>query len=459
MRERALDGLVGPANPLSPRRAFDGLSRLGRAFVVSALDTPWEHDTRALPPPLATHRRRLRAFAERHLAPVASAVDREPHHPPGELSVRARDVLSAAGRAGLLSDLLPAPFGSTRPSMIGGPLAWPQCLKTEELAAVDGGLMLIVCAHTLGVAPILLSGDLGAIRRYVLPSFRDNAAGKPHLLAYAITEPAAGSDVEEGHGASTLKPGVIAERVAGGYRLRGRKCFISGGDLAKTTVVFAALSGEGIESWTAFAVSTDRPGYIVHRTERKMGMRASGAAEILLDGVFVEDEAILLGLRKGWALNRATLNLSRLPVAAMGVGLARSALEAATTFVCRERLGGKPLVDYQEVQLALADMLAETQAGRAMVWQAASRRQPIAREASAAKVFCTDMAISVCTRAMDLLGNHAMLHQLGIERAYRDARLTQIFEGTNQINRLSIIEDVQEDLLATIERCREDRAR
>jgi butyryl-CoA dehydrogenase len=319
--------------------------------------------------------------------------------------------------------------------------------------------MLLIGVHTLGVAPLLLSGDLGAIRRHVLPAFRAGLAGDPQLFAFAITEPASGSDVEEGHGASTASPGTVARAVEGGFRLRGRKCYISGGDVAREVVVFASLEGEGLASWTAFLVDARAPGFTVARTELKMGMRASGAAELALEDVFVPHARVVGGLRGGWALNRATLNMSRLPVAAMGVGFARGATDEAIAFACGHRLGGKPLIDYQDVQLAITDMLAETQAARAMVWAAASRPQALQREASAAKFFCTDVALRVCTRAMDLLGNHALLHASRVEKHWRDARLTQIFEGTNQINRLAVVEDMQEGLLATIARLSNEDAR
>jgi butyryl-CoA dehydrogenase len=452
MAERgALRGHVPPTSPLSPRAAFARLPRAVRSFVAYQPSTIWEQDTATLPAPLARWRRALRRFAEAHLRPVALTVDAAPHPRVGEAVPEAAEVLRAAGRAGLLDDMLPAPLGSADPRLFAHPLAFASALKTEELAAVDGGLMLLVCAHGLGVAPFLVSGDLGAIRRFVLPAYRACRAGEPRLFAYAITEPAAGSDVEDGHGAQGYRPGTVARRAAGGWLLRGRKCFISGGDLARAVVVFAALDGEPMSSWTAFVVPTDRPGFRVARTELKMGMRASGAAELELDDVWVSDEHVLGKLRDGWALNRAVLNLSRIPVAAMGVGFARAATDAAIAFACRFRLGGRPLVDHQHVQLELADMLAETQAARAMVWAAASRWQAMQREASAAKLYCTDTALRVCTRAMDLLGNHALVHANGVEKAYRDSRLTQIFEGTNQINRLSMIEDVQEQLLATVD--------
>jgi alkylation response protein AidB-like acyl-CoA dehydrogenase len=446
-RRTHIDGHLPASHPLSPRSAFQDLSRIAKALVHYSPEALWEQDTARLPRPLRALRRRLRAFAEREIAPRALACDQEPHPSVGELRPSARAVLAAAAAEGLLSDLLPWPFGSASPALLRHPLSMPQTLKTEELAAVDGGLMLLVCANALGIAPILISGERPKLRRFVLPAFRQNARGDPHVFAYAITEPGAGSDVEEGHGAARLRPGVIARAEGSGFRLRGRKCFISGGDIAKITVVFAALEGEGVGSWTAFVVPSSCPGFRVTRTELKMGMRASGAAELELDDAFVPADDVLGGLRKGWALNRATLNLSRVPVAGMAVGFARAAVDETRDFVCNYRLGSKFLIDYQDIQLELAQMIAETRAARAMVWSAAGRAQPLQHEASAAKLFCSDTAVRVCTRAMDILGNHAVLHERRVEKAFRDARLTQIFEGTNEINRLSMIEDLQEELL------------
>ena len=447
---RALEGHVPATSPLSPRSAFTRLSPIVQPLVRYAPRAAWDVDTDALPGPLGAYRRRVRSFAEQHLAPRALAADVAPHPAPGACTDDNLRLLREAGRAGFLSDLLPRPLGSMDPRLLRYPLFLPQALKTEELAAVDGGLMLLISASDLGVVPAVLSGSLRALRRVLLPAFRESEAGDPHVFAFAITEPASGSDVEEGHGAGACKPGVVARRVAGGYRVRGRKCFISGGDVAKSVVVFAALEGEGIDSWTAFLVRSGATGFRVARTELKMGMRASGAAELELDDVLVSDDDVIGGLRDGWALCRATLNMSRIPVAGMAVGFARAATEVATAFACSFRLGGKPLVDYQDVQLALAQMSAETAAVRAMVWHAAGRMAARQGEASAAKVHATDTARRVCEMAMDLLGNHAVLHDERVEKALRDARLTQIFEGTNQINRLAMIEDEQEDLLARI---------
>ena len=448
-----LDGYLSAEHPLSPRGLFADLPAAIRPVVTPKLATIWEQDTATLPRALAQARRRYRSFAERELRHRSTAVDLAPHPTPGEVLPSLADLLKTAGREGMLTDLLPRPFGSASLGSYRYPLVWTQALRTEELARVCAGQMLFLSAHSLGVIPIIFAGDLSAIRRFVLPAYRQSIAGDPHVFAYAITEPSAGSDAEEGHGASISRPGVVAKRVNGGWSLRGRKIFISGGDIAKSITVFAALEDEGIESWTCFLVTNDMPGFEVVRNELKMGMRASAAAELAFHDVFVPDDHVIGKPRQGWAINRATLNASRYAVAGMAVGLAQGATEAAIDFACRTGLAGKSLMDFQEVQLQIVDMMTETAAIRGMLWQAA-RKAYVARQdrSSMCKFHCTDEAVRVVEMALELMGNHGTLHGSAVEKMYRDARLTQIFEGTNQINRLAVIEDQQEQFLARIER-------
>lgn len=445
-----LPGHVAASHVLSPLTAMRRTPLLRLLSTYSPRDA-WERDTASLPPALASLRRRVRRFALAELAPLAGEVDRQQRDGHVELPA-VQQLLVRAGREGLLTDLLPAPVGSAPLWQYRHALAWQQAIRVEELARVDGGLMLLLSAPALGLAPVLLSGDLGLLRRVVWPSFQNAREGRPELFAFAITEPAAGSDAEDGHGAAHQRAGVRACRVDGGWLLQGRKVFISGGDIARYVSVFAALEGEGYESWTCFLVDTRQPGFRSVRTELKMGMRASGAAELELDGCFVPDAMVVGGLRRGWGLARATLNLSRLPVAAMGVGFAQQAVDIATEFACRETLAGRPLVHYQQVQSILADVQAETAAIRALVWQHARQWTPRQDAASLCKFQATDRAQVVIETVMDLLGNHAVTHAASIERTLRDARLTRIFEGTNQINRLAVIEDQQASLLARIAR-------
>jgi alkylation response protein AidB-like acyl-CoA dehydrogenase len=443
-----LDGHVASSSALSTREAFRHLSMLSKPLIDYRPRVLWEQDTRSLPTALADYRRQVRLFAERHLRPRTAYFDTRPHGTNARQDPELGAVLELAAENGFLSDILPTPLGSVPWARYRHSLALQQAIKVEELARVCGGLMLLISAHNLGAAPLLLSGDLSAARRFLWPALKSNNAGKPHLFAYAITEPGAGSDVEDGHGASLYQPGVVARKVPGGWSLSGRKCFISGGDVADSVTVFAALEGEGMESWTCFLVPASSRGFELTRTELKMGMRASGAAELLFDHVVVGHDHVIGGLRRGWAINRSILNLSRLPVAAMAVGFAQGATELAMDFACQYRVGGKALIQYQEIQLQIAQMVAQTSSIRALVWQYAQSWVSVQGRAALCKFQCSDVAVRVCERAMELMGCHGGSYALGVEKLFRDARLTQIFEGTNQINRLALIEDMQEELLA-----------
>lgn len=441
-----IDGHIHADHPLSPRSALKRLDPMVRHILGYTPQSLWDLETARLPKRMQAYRHRARAFAQQHLAPHALAVDVLPHPPAGQIDPLVQDILQRAGRDGWLTDILPWPIGSCAWLGAPYPMVWRTCLKVEEFSRACGGLMLLLSAHLLGLAPVLLSGQVPLILRTLRPAVQSNLRGDPHLFAFAITEPGAGSDAEDGHGAAVNQPGLRAKRSGDGWLLNGQKVFISGGDLARQLTVFAALEGEGFESWTCFLVDRDTPGFEVLRTELKMGMRASSAAQLLFKDVWVSDANVVGGLRRGWALNRATLNLSRLPVGAMGVGLAQAAVDIAVDHACRTRLGGKPLIDFQDVQLTLAQMMAETSAARALVWQGARTWAPRQGVASMAKFHCTDTAMNVIQQAMDLMGERAVLHQSRLDKLYRDARLTQIFEGTNQINRLSLIEDLQEAL-------------
>jgi alkylation response protein AidB-like acyl-CoA dehydrogenase len=445
---RALDGFVPTSSPYSTRTAFKSLSAVSRAVVPNTPQLLWDQDTARLPSAHAGLRRRAREFADKVIAPIALELDVTPQPPCGQMHPLMREVFVQASRQGFQSDLaFPPPLGTASVRGDRYPVL-SIAVKVEEFARACGGLMLNLMVPALGQSPILISGDANAYRRFLIPAYREMKSGVPHPFSFLITEPTAGSDVEEGHGASVYTPGMVAKRVPGGWSLTGRKRFIGAGDLSKTISVFAALEGEDMESWTLFVINPPVPGYKTIRKELKLGMRASGTAEVELTDVFVPDSNIVGGLRNGWALNRASLNFSRIPVASMSVGFARGALEAALEFAGRTTLGGKALVNYQEVQLMLAQMVAETAAIRSMVWEQARVFIPRQGAASMTKLHCSDRALEVCYTAMDLLGNHSLLHANKVEKAWRDARLPIIFEGTNQINRLAVIEDMQEEVLS-----------
>ncbi|MBV6494036.1 MAG: Acyl-CoA dehydrogenase [Turneriella sp.] len=409
-------------------------------FIAEYESAPqWEIDTKALPTALQAYRRKCRAFADKYIRPYALALDAQKDKTAEE------EILVRAGKEGFLSDMLPWPLGSQPASVALEPLHWVQSLKMEEFCAACGGIGLLLGAHGLGMAPFILSGDLRMVFKYVLPINRENSAGVPHIAAFAITEPAAGSDVEETEGARVYTPGTTAKRTSGGWILNGRKVFISGGDIARTVTVFAAIEKEGVDSWTCFAVPKETVGFSVGRNELKMGQRASSATELIFEDAFVSDANVVGGVRGGWSLCRTVLNYSRIPVAAIALGIARGAFEAAIEFASKQKLGGQTLNQYQEVQLSLARMYTLTTAMRSTVWNLAAHWTQRQSHASAAKVFCSDTAMEVANLAMELMGNHGLFTHNLAEKAFRDARLTQIYEGTNQINLLGIIEDQYED--------------
>jgi alkylation response protein AidB-like acyl-CoA dehydrogenase len=290
------------------------------------------------------------------------------------------------------------------------------------------------------VAPLFLSGHMPTWTRHFLPLFARLARGKPLTVAFAITEPGAGSDVEETEGGAAARLCTTARKTEGGYLLNGTKVFISDGAIADWVTVFARLKDEGLESWTCFLVKKGMPGFSVGRRERKMGQRAADAAELIFEDVFVPDDHVVGTVRGGWPINRNVLNYSRPVVGAMALGHARGAFERALAFCRCTRIGRRRLIDRQEYQIELADMAISLWSARSLIWHACKRIVANQSLSAAAKVCGSDVAYKVCSQAMEIMGDHGYLHSEGVERAWRDSRLTQIYEGTNQINRLAVIE-------------------
>ncbi|MBW2455523.1 MAG: acyl-CoA/acyl-ACP dehydrogenase [Deltaproteobacteria bacterium] len=418
---------------LHPSQARESLPALGRLLFDVEPKTLWERDTQTLDRRYRKLRTRYRDFAAQYLAP------RELHADRGVTDDENIQLFLAAARQGFQSEFLPKPLGTGSLNALLGGVLWPAVLKCEEFAAADAGLGLGLLSHDLGAAPLVLSGDPKAIGM-LRDIYKEIAAGEPAIVAFAITEPGAGSDVEDTDGAAQARIVTRATKVDGGYRINGQKCFITGGRVARWVTLFAALENRGVESWTCFLLDRSMPGFTVGRSERKMGQRATDASELLLEDVFVPDERVVGGLESGWALNRSTLNLSRPGIGAVCVGIARSAFEHAVTFCRTAKLGTRPLLSYQDVQLSLAEMLTKIQAARALVWHTARYGTPSGATGAIPKAFASRVAWEVSTEAMELLGDHGTLHARGVEKAARDARLTLIYEGTHQMNLLAVVE-------------------
>ncbi len=424
--------------PLSPMEARKRLPLFGRMlYDVRPIDL-WERDTRTLPWVFRKQRRKYRQFARRIILPLALDGDLDPE------SIDVHQLFMKSARMGFQTELMPPPVGNASIIRILHSILLGPALKAEEFCAACGGLGLALLAHELGMAPLFVSGDVRAILGWMRKIYKEIRGGQPSIAAFAITEPGAGSDAEDTRGAESGSPGCRARKVSGGYKISGRKVFISDGKVARWVTLFAALEGEGFESWTCFLLDKGMQGFSVGRSEKKMGQRAADASELILEEVFVPEERVIGPLRAGWAINRNVLNFSRPVVGAIALGIARGAFERALEFCRKTRLGNRPLLTYQDVQMRLADILLHIQAMRATVWQAVRYRLPFQASGSIAKVFCSDTAWKVCNEAMALMGEHGFVHGQGVEKAARDARLTQIYEGTNQINRLAIFESQEE---------------
>lgn len=422
---------------LAMKNATGRMNLIGRLLVDNRDMSLWEHDTLTLPRGARRWRRKARRFAQEHIRPLAPEADLHPHE------YDPKPLLATAAREGFQTLLAPWPFGSANLRPYMGGAALQVAVVGEELATECGGLALLLLAHNLGIVPLLLSGSLRVMARHFIPFYLGSRVlGRPGCMAFAITEPEAGSDVEETGGGAAARLVTTAKYMPGmgGYLLNGRKCFISDGAIADKVTVYAKIEGEGIESWTCFLVEKGMKGFSVGRSERKMGQRASDASELVFDNVFVPKKNVVGRVRSGWPNNRNVLNYSRPVVGAMALGHGRGAFERCLEFCRRTNLGPKKLIEYQDVQMELADMAISLWAARSMVWQSCRQFRCYQSASASAKVFASDTAFRVCGQAMELMGDAGCLHAHGVERAWRDSRLTQIYEGTNQINRLALFE-------------------
>ncbi|MGQ9842469.1 MAG: acyl-CoA dehydrogenase family protein [Spirochaetota bacterium] len=419
----------------SLRNSKDAMPLIGKLLVSGKYKSIWEYDTSLLPKGAQKWRKKAQRFAKQYIRPHAKYADIDPY------SFDPKPILKQATKQGFQTIIMPFPIGSAYLCTYLKSTKLQVAVIAEEFATECGGLALLLLAHHLGAAPLLLSGHFATWFRHLIPMYcKAQWLRIPTTMAFAITEPEAGSDVEDSIGAHTAHVQVTATPVKGGYILNGNKVFISDGAIADRVTVFAKIKGEGLESWTCFLVHKGTKGFSVGRREKKMGQRAADASELIFEDVFVPKRNIVGKLGGGWALNQNVLNYSRPVVAAMALGHARGAFERALQFCNKHQYQGKKLIEYKEIQYELADMLIQLMAARMTIWRSCAPFRAVQSLSSIAKVFASDVAVDVCSRAMAIMGDYGIVHDFCVEKALRDARLTQIYEGTNQINRLAIIE-------------------
>ncbi|HEV1996960.1 MAG TPA: acyl-CoA dehydrogenase family protein [Candidatus Dormibacteraeota bacterium] len=366
-------------------------------------------------PALDDLRRLARDFAQKEVAPLAARTDRE-HRFPAEPIAR-------AAALGLLGITVPQEYG-------GGGLGHTAfATLIEEVAAVCASTSVIIDVHTsVGMEPILNFGSEAQKQRW-LPKL---ASGEV-LGAFALTEPGAGSD------AGNLR--TSARKADDGYVLNGSKVFITNLGHAGTYIVMARTGGPGASGVSAFVVEADSKGLTCGPPFDKMGLHGSPTGELTLSDVFVPDDHLLGGEGRGFAVAMTALDAGRIGISAQAVGLARGALEDATSYVRERQQFGRPIADFQGVQFMLADMATQLEAARILTYRAAQLcddGQPFAREASMAKLFATDTAMQVTIDAVQLLGGYGYIEEFSMARRMRDAKACQIYEGTNQVQRVVI---------------------
>ena len=363
-----------------------------------------------------------RDFARAELAPHAARWDEEGWLPEA--------VLSKMGSLGFMGMLVPEEWGGGAADYVAYALA------IEEIAAGCASSAVIMSVQNgLGCGSILSWGNDEQKRRW-LPSL---ASGE-RIACFCLTEPQAGSE------ANNLR--TRARLESGRWILDGTKQFITAGKRAHVAIVFAVTDPDkGKKGLSAFIVPTDTPGFMPQKLEEKMGIRASDTCAIVLEGCALPEDHLLGPRGKGLAVALSNLEGGRIGIAAQALGIARAAFEAAVGYSKERVQFGKKLIELPSVGNMLADMQTRLNASRLLIMQAARMRSagmPCLSEASQAKLYASELAEWVCSKAIQVHGGYGYLRDYGVERHYRDARITQIYEGTSEIQRLLIARTLAE---------------
>jgi len=354
----------------------------------------------------------VRRGAREKIAPLASEIDRT-----GEFN---REIADFLWDLGVLQIILPEPYGG-----------WPihpchtLCLCVEEIAKVCASSALNLIIQAVGSFPLIHAGNDLLKRKYFSPL----SEGRK-LIGYLVTEPGAGSDVA----AITTK----ATKRGQAYVLNGRKTFATNGGVAG---LYSLLARTGEKELTFFVVEREWKGVVIGKREDKCGFRGSNTAEVILEDVEVPQENLIGRPGQGFLIAMADFDMSRPTVAALALGIAEGALSYAMDYARQRQTFGKPLIKHQAIQFILADALTMIEAGRGLMERAArafDRGERNTAMASMAKYFCSDAAMKITEDMVQVMGGYGYIREYPVERMFRDAKLTQIFEGSNQIQRMII---------------------
>jgi alkylation response protein AidB-like acyl-CoA dehydrogenase len=362
-------------------------------------------------------REKARGVAKSIVAPRVAEIDEK-----GEF---AWDLAEAYSKYGFLSLLIPKEYGGMDTDITSF------CLVAEEIAKICASSALLVIVQAVGTMPVVLGGT-NELKEKVLPRL----AKEKGLICFCLTEPESGSD------AASVRTKAVLE--GDHYVINGRKCFITNGGVADFYTVFTTThSVKRIEGITGFVVEKGTPGLTVGKTEEKMGIRGSNTTEVILEDVKVPVNQRIGDEGTGWWQMMRTLNRSRPAIGAQAVGLAQGALDYLVRFV-QGKGWAKGKEDNLGVQLTLADMAVEIEAARALVYKAANmmdekvKGTPVQMFSAMSKYFASDVAMKVTTDAVQILQWEGLTQRHPVERMMRDAKVIQIFEGTNQIQRMVV---------------------
>ena len=355
-----------------------------------------------------------RQIAEEKIRPQSRELDEKDEFP--------AEIVKVLAQSDLFSLCIPTEYGGMGSGLLD------LCIATEELSRVDGGVATVYAASFLGMFPILNFGTQEQKEKY-LP---DIAKGTK-LTAFGLTEPEAGSD------ASAVK--TTAKKDGDHYILNGTKHFITnGGDAEIYTIIAVTDKNKGPRGMSAFILEKGMEGFTFGKKEEKMGIRASGTGELIFNDVKVPKENLLGGKEgNGFIATMKTFDQSRPGVAAQAVGIGQGAVELATEYSHQRVQFGKTISSFQGIQWMLADMATKVEAARSLVYSVASMVdrgvKNVGPASAAAKMFASDVAMEVATNAVQIYGGYGYMKDYPIEKFMRDAKITQIYEGTNQIQR------------------------
>ena len=364
-------------------------------------------------------RESVRALAEKEIAPHAHAVDEDHRYP--------QEAADALIKANLHAAHVPEEFGGE------GADALAVAIIIEEVARVCASSSLIPAVNKLGSLPLILGGDNEQKKRW-LPAL---AQGKG--FSYCLSESEAGSD------AAALK--TKAEGTSAGWLLNGSKKWISNAGVSEFYTVIAQTDpSKGSKGITAFIVEKSDPGISFGAPEKKMGFRGSPTREVYFDNIELSDDRRIGEVGKGFAIAMDTLDHTRITIAAQALGIAQGALDAAEKYSHERKQFGKEIFEFQAIQFILADMAMNIEAARQLTYAAAAKSERNDKDlrffSSASKTFASDVAMKVTTDAVQVLGGYGYVSDYPVERMMRDAKLTQIYEGTNQVQRIVMARNI-----------------